>query len=76
MRYFETLPHNEIFEPVHGYEFADEKYKVFIPAEELFAYNQGELIQTAMPSVSAEDREWLMTGTSPEDWDQLFVNMF
>ncbi len=62
MRYFDTLPYTEIFEPNHGYEFYDDDHKVFIPADELFAYRQGELIQHAMPSVSPKDRDWLLMG--------------
>ena len=61
-RYFDTLPYNEIFEPTHGYEVYDDEHKVFVPAEELFAYQQGELIQHAMQSVSPEDRDWLLMG--------------
>ena len=62
MKYFDTLPYKEIFEPTHGYEFYDDDHKVFVPAKELFAYRQGELIQNAMPSVSPEDRDWLLMG--------------
>jgi hypothetical protein len=62
MRYLDTLQYNETFEPVHGYEFYDQYHRVFVPADELFAYRQGELIQHAMPSVSPEDRDWLLMG--------------
>lgn len=31
----------------------------------------GMHIQDAMPEVSASDREFLMTGISPEGWDQM-----
>lgn len=30
------------------------------------------LIQNAMPDVSAEDREFLISGCTPEDWKALF----
>lgn len=71
-RYIDTLPYTEEFEPVHGYRFSDDNHSVFVPANEMFAYNQGELMQVAMPSVSAEDREWLMTGTTPSQWNNMF----
>ena len=29
-----------------------------------------ELIQTVMPHISAADREFLMTGITPEEWQQ------
>jgi hypothetical protein len=25
-----------------------------------------------MPNLSADDREFLMTGTTPEEWDEMF----
>jgi len=71
-RYIDTIPYTEEFEPVHGYRFSDDNHSAFVPANEMFAYNQGELMQVAMPSVSAEDREWLMTGTTPAEWDSMF----
>ena len=32
----------------------------------------GALIQDAMPNVSVDDREFLMTGVSPEEWTDTF----
>jgi hypothetical protein len=32
----------------------------------------GELIQNAMPHLSADDREFVKTGITGEEWDQLF----
>jgi hypothetical protein len=29
-------------------------------------------IQAVMPQVSADDREFLLSGCTPEDWDELF----
>ncbi len=48
------------------------QYTVKIPANELYDYNQGALIQEAMPSVSAPDREFLMSGISPEAFAKMF----
>lgn len=33
---------------------------------------EGELIQNAMPELSADDREFLMTGVTPEEWEETF----
>lgn len=49
-------------------------YSVRVPADELFAWRNGEYIQKALKSVSAEDREFLMTGYSPEGWKQMFYD--
>lgn len=32
----------------------------------------GALIQDAMPNASADDREFIMTGYTPEDWEKMF----
>lgn len=29
-------------------------------------------VQTAFPGLSAEDREFLLTGITPEEWDAIF----
>lgn len=69
MRYIDILQYKEEFFP-HRYTFFDDKHKVSVPAEELFKYQQGELIQNAMVSVSVDDREWLLTGMYDEKGDR------
>ena len=39
---------------------------------ELIAWTLGISIQNAMPNVSAEDREFIMTGITPEERDGAF----
>ena len=34
--------------------------------------NMGVLIQDAMPQLSADDREFIKTGITPEVWEQCF----
>lgn len=41
-----------------------------VTQEELDDWASGTLIQDAMPSLSADDREFLMTGATPEEWDR------
>lgn len=36
--------------------------------EQLAAWVNGALIQNAMPHLSPDDREFLMTGVTPEEW--------
>lgn len=45
-----------------------------IPVTEaqLEAWRNGMLIQKAMPNLSAFDREFLMSGTTPEEWEANF----
>jgi len=40
--------------------------------EQLDRWERGELIQYAMPHLSPGDREFLMTGITPEVWNDTF----
>lgn len=44
---------------------------VVAPLAEVRRWEQGELIQHAMPSLTADQREQLINGTHPECWDAL-----
>ena len=46
--------------------------EVNVTPEQISAWENGMLIQNAMPNVSKDDREFLMTGTTPEVWKELF----
>lgn len=35
-------------------------------------WQTGALIQNAMPHLSADDREFILTGITPEEWDEIF----
>lgn len=70
--------YEEVYFPTHAYIFTGpckvtgKPYTVCIPAQALFAYRQGAYIQDAMWMLQPEDREFVMTGISPEGWEQLF----
>lgn len=63
--------------PDHWYVFegpcrvTKKKYSVKVPADELYAMRRSGTIN-ALTSLSADDREFLMNGYSPEGWDALF----
>lgn len=40
--------------------------------EQLDRWRGGMLIQNAMPNLSADDREFIMTGITPEEWEAEF----
>jgi hypothetical protein len=42
--------------------------------EEYDKWVGGELIHLAMPNVSAEHREFVLTGITPEEWNDSFYN--
>ena len=43
-----------------------------VTQEQLDAWINGALIQHAMPRLSANQREFIMTGITPEEWDAEF----
>ena len=45
-----------------------------ITEEQLSAWTSGTLIQEAMPELSPDDREFVMTGVTPEEWAKEFGN--
>jgi hypothetical protein len=47
-------------------------YKVEVEESAYERWNAGAFIQDAMPHLSEGDREFLISGTSPEGWDELF----
>lgn len=49
-----------------------DEYSVTVPREGFLRWRNGELTQKAFPNVPACDREFLISGTSPRGWDQLF----
>lgn len=42
-----------------------------VTQEQLDHWNNGQLIQHAMPNISADDREFIMTGITPDEWDTM-----
>jgi hypothetical protein len=38
--------------------------------EQISRWRTGELIQDAMPNLSADDREFIKTGITPEEWNK------
>jgi len=43
-----------------------------VTAEELTRWIDGELIQTAMPRLDADEREFIKTGVTAEEWEEMF----
>lgn len=43
-----------------------------VTQEELDAWKSGKLIQQAMPQLSDDDREFILTGITKEEWDAEF----
>lgn len=43
-----------------------------VTIEQFNAWNAGALVQKAMPNLTADEREFIMTGITPEEWDATF----
>lgn len=43
-----------------------------VTEEQLKRWQNGEVIQRAMPDLSVEDREFLLTGSTAEEWKDTF----
>ena len=46
--------------------------EIDITEEQLEQWKNGKHIQWLCPQLSPEDREFLMTGTTQEEWDEAF----
>jgi len=52
--------------------FTGEEYQCEVPKAGLQRWLAGEPIQTAMPKVSPDIREFLISGISPKGWSKTF----
>ena len=43
-----------------------------VTQEQMDAWSAGMYIQDAMPQLSDDEREFMMTGITPEEWDATF----
>jgi hypothetical protein len=43
-----------------------------VSEEQIAAWQGGVVIQRAMPNLTPDEREFLMTGYTPEDWKEIF----
>ena len=46
-----------------------------VTVDQLEAWEDGELIQNAMPSLTPDQREFIMTGVTPEEWENSFIDI-
>ena len=46
-----------------------------VTAEQIFRWQKGELIQNAMPQLTPDEREFVKTGITPDEWNAAFGTM-
>lgn len=76
LRYGQTTqpdPRNPLNTIVTGRCYVTGKpHSVSVPTKGLTEWLNGVLIGDAMPAVNKDDREFLLSGTSPEGWEKMF----
>ncbi len=50
----------------------DQETDLTVNVEGFLAWQNGELIQNALPELDADQRELLISGTCPTCWDEMF----
>ncbi len=43
-----------------------------VTARQIASWEKGELIQDAMPNLTPDEREFIKTGVTPDEWDDIF----
>lgn len=46
--------------------------QINVSPEQISLWQSGELIQNAMPNLTADEREFIMTGITAEEWESNF----
>lgn len=47
---------------------------IAVTQEQLLRWQKGEMIQDAMPNISPDEREFILTGITPEEWRVLLLD--
>ena len=47
-------------------------YEITVPHEDFKRWRGGELIQNVVPMLNPDEREIIMTGTTPAEWNEIF----
>lgn len=50
----------------------EHEWDIPVTQEQVDDWMGGTLIQNAMPNLTADQREFLMTGITPEEWEEAF----
>lgn len=51
------------------------KMEINVTAKQIARWQSGELIQDAMPNLTADEREFIKTGITPEEWEDTFSGL-
>jgi len=56
-------------------KISKKEYSVSVNILDMNRYNNGEHAQAVFPELSAEQREFIISGTTPEEWNDMFNKM-
>lgn len=56
------------------YSGLEHTFDVPVTLEQIQAWKGGKMIQEAMPDISPDMREFIMTGITPDEWDEIMAN--
>jgi len=57
---------------VSSFTGIERSMEIPVTQEQLDRWAAGELIQNAMPELTADEREFIKTGVTPEEWENVF----
>ena len=46
--------------------------EIAVTAKQIASWEKGEFIQDAMPNLTPAEREFIKTGVTPDEWDEIF----
>lgn len=49
--------------------------EINVTEQQILNWQNGMYIQEAMPNVSSEEREFIKTGITPKEWNEMFSDM-
>ena len=50
-------------------------FEINVTSEQIARWQNGEYIQNAMPQLTPDEREFIKTGVTPDEWNEAFGTM-
>ena len=61
-----------LIERISGFTGKTHTMDIPVTVDQIKAWEDGELIQNVMPNLTPDQREFIMTGVTPEEWENVF----
>ena len=66
------MENNLVIERKSPFSGKTNQMSIDVSEEQIAAWQSGTVIQYAMPHLSADEREFILSGITPKEWDELF----